>query len=114
MSRLQDALESRDVALRAFKTYGGTWERIGDLNVLKLGIGDLDLIYQTPFQKLPEPSDSDKYMLAQVGRTTPNLSYGLDIWVNRKKVMNLEWADDGQVYLVSFKDGPWRQILAGV
>jgi hypothetical protein len=61
---------------------------------------------------MPDDLSCDgKYMLAQIGKVA-NLPYGLDVWVSKKKVMNIEWADDGRVELISFKPGDWQQRLA--
>jgi hypothetical protein len=40
-----------------------------------------------------------------------NLPYGLDIWTPQKKVMNIEWDDEGNVELVSLHRGAWELEL---
>ena len=41
-----------------------------------------------------------------------NLEYGMDIWSNNRKVLNLEWfAGDWAITLVSFKRGSWQAQL---
>ena len=36
------------------------------------------------------------------------LSYGLDIF-HGKRVMSLEWADDGRARIISFRRGEWEE-----
>jgi len=38
------------------------------------------------------------------------LPYGLDIWAP-KKVMNIEWSDQGELAIVSFRRGAWEDEL---
>jgi hypothetical protein len=44
----------------------------------------------------------------------PNLAYGLDVWRERRKVLNIEWAPDGRIDVVGFKRGDWGQEFLSV
>jgi hypothetical protein len=57
-------------------------------------------------------SDELKYRAAQIGQPIPrNMPYGLGIWAP-KKVLNVEWDNQGNVVLVSFKPRGWEPELA--
>ena len=77
--------------------------------MLGLDLGDLSMLYRTPFQALPQPSEHVRYLQAMLGGRG-NLPYGLDIWHNRKKVMLVEW-DEGEFQLVSYKPGEWKFLM---
>ena len=114
-TKLAHALLLRDGALTVLKRVG-VWETIavrgaGDMKFLSARIGSLDILYRTPFQRMPQPDDALKYRAAQLGLTSPkNLPYGLDIWA-LKKVLNIEWDDKGNVALVSLRHGAWESEL---
>jgi hypothetical protein len=94
----------------------GKWEEFGRTGkVLCARLGDIRMMYRTPFQQMPEIrlTDSERYRLAANGIEMPRqLPYGLDVWVTRK-VMNLEWDHQGNPDLVSFKPGDWEADLLG-
>lgn len=79
--------------------------------------GSLSFMHTTPFQQLhAAPAE----MLAQIAlleqaagrKMSRNLEYGLDIWNNRRKVLNLEWSDDDrEIHLIRFNRGSWQQQL---
>ncbi|MER9875246.1 hypothetical protein [Mesorhizobium sp. M0195] len=66
--------------------------------------------YRTPFQKIHAPDDASKYQCAVLGIRAENLPYGLDIHV-KKKVMNIEWDDQGEIDIRSFRRGAWEEEL---
>ena len=74
----------------------------------------LSIIYTTPFQKLPGRGPAPefaKYLAAQAGKQPPgHLPYGLDIFAARK-VLNIEWSNDGRVDVICYKPGAWEQRL---
>jgi hypothetical protein len=110
-TRLGRALRLRDIALAIVRRQG-TWKRAGKVNLLMASHGTISIGYRTPFQRLPDANNQLKYMAAQLGRRAPqNLPYGLDIWAP-KKVLNVEWDDQGNVVLVSFRPGEWEAELA--
>jgi len=81
------------------------------MKFLSARVGSLDILYRTPFQRMPQPGDVLKYQAAQLGLTVPeNLPYGLDVWAP-KKVLNIEWDDKGKVALVSLQRGTWELEL---
>ena len=57
-------------------------------------VGALRISLRTPFQKLPTV-----------------LPYGLDIWDEHRKVLNVEWDEAGAVDVVSYKPGEWEFLL---
>lgn len=61
------------------------------------------MLLRTPFQKIPEPTNK-----ALKGA---NLSYGLDIWTQSGKVLNIEWDTQESTQLVSFKRGAWEEVV---
>ena len=38
----------------------------------------------------------------------------LDIWHHNKKVLNLDWDDQGEFFVVSYKPGDWEMLLPTV
>jgi hypothetical protein len=71
----------------------------------------LSMMHRTPFQRLGETPDYAKYLATLYGSgRNYNLPYALDVWCG-KKVLNIEWADDGRVELVSYKPGDWERGL---
>src|SRR5215211_8779327 len=111
MSKLVEALKLRDAALGILRARGEL-QRAGGLRILIAREGSLMMGLRTPFQRLPEMDDYTKYMAALLGGKT-NLPYGLDVWAP-KKVLNIEWSDDGAVNLVSFKRGEWEALLTAL
>jgi hypothetical protein len=111
-AKLAHALLLRDAALTVIRNTG-VWKTLavrgaGDMKFLSARVGSLDILYRTPFQRMPQPDDVLKYRAAQFGLTVPkNLSYGLDVWAP-KKVLNVEWDDNGNVALVSLRRGTWE------
>src|ERR1700722_18870255 len=88
----------------------GKWQNAGPVKLLVYNSGSLQIAYRTPFQKLPDPGQATHYKRAQLNGK-PNLPYGLDIWFDGKKVLNVEWGDDTRFDIVSYKPGPWEQAL---
>ena len=37
--------------------------------------------------------------------------YGLDIWLQNKKVLSLIWNDTATLHVVMYRPGPWEQPL---
>ena len=114
-AKLAHALLLRDAALTVIRN-AGVWKTLavrgaGDMKFLSARVGSLDILYRTPFQRMPQPDDVLKYRAAQFGLTVPkNLPYGLDVWAP-KKVLNVEWDDKGNVALVSLRRGTWELEL---
>jgi hypothetical protein len=119
-AKLARAIALRDSALTVVRRMGA-WAAIGvtprvrpgagEMKFLSARIGNLNILYRTPFQRMPQPDDALKYRAAQHGLTVPqNLPYGLDVWAP-KKVLNIEWDDKGNVALVSLRHGAWESEL---
>ena len=100
----------RDAALIVVKR-AGAWEAASQIKLLTARVGTLLIGYRTPFQRLPEAPEQMKYLAAQHGKPSPeSWPYGLDVWVP-KKVMCIEWDDEGNVLLVSLRHGEWEAEL---
>ena len=81
------------------------------MKLLSARLDGLHILYHTPIQRIPQVDDALKYRAAQLGLKMPkNLPYGLDVWAP-KKVMNIEWDDQGNVALVSLRPGAWESQL---
>jgi hypothetical protein len=74
-------------------------------------IGDVAITYRTPFQPLPPLSQFMRYQIALYGGKE-NLPYGLDIWFAHKKVLNVEWNDEGLIRIISYRPGEWEDQLS--
>jgi hypothetical protein len=114
-TRIKRAIVIRDKALNMLRNRG-TWQTIRgpgakSIRVLMYKATDLKMMHRTPFQRFGETPDYAKYLAALYGSNrTYNLPYALDVW-SGKKVLNIEWADDGRVDLVSYKPGDWERAL---
>jgi hypothetical protein len=114
-TRIQRAIATRDVALNTLRKHG-TWQNVRgpggkSIRVLMYKAGDLQMLHRTPFQRFGEVPPYAKYLAALYGSNRAyNLPYALDVWFG-KKVLNIEWADDGRIELVSYKPGDWERTL---
>jgi hypothetical protein len=100
----------RDAALIVVKR-AGAWEAASQIKLLTAHVGTLLIGYHTPFQRLPEAPEQMKYFAAQHGKLSPeSWPYGLDVWAP-KKVMCIEWDDQGNVLLLSLRHGEWEAEL---
>ena len=121
-TRIESALRLRDHALAILRQQG-CYEAVGDAKFLMWRGDRFGLWLRTPFQKWetsPEVAaktlaakhglglDQAKYAATLHGIKLPEiLPYCLDISQGRK-VMSLEWADDGRAHIISFKRGEWE------
>jgi hypothetical protein len=106
------AIELLEMALPVVKALGA-WQRIeGGPNLLDFRTGSLIIAYRSPFQKPPPPS-AELIRKSVTFGVLPgkNLPHGLDIWAPPRKVLNIEWSDDGDMLIVGYKAGPWEQEL---
>jgi hypothetical protein len=78
------------------------------------------IVYRTPFLRLPEKSGASDRETKQYGPYTAtqlhqhskkSLPYTLNVWCGRRKVLNIEWADDGTVELGTYEPGDWEELL---
>jgi hypothetical protein len=114
--RGREAVLIRDAALEILAATGRfvLIEPAG--RILEARLGEMHLLYRTPFQKLDERSADLKVRIAlfeqATGKKVPrDLEYGLDIWCGRK-VLNVEWSTSGdRIDVVSFRRGAWEQQL---
>jgi hypothetical protein len=112
--RTERVKKLRDATLRLV-------ERHGKLEPMEFGPvetvshGGFYAISTTPFLRRPVDSDVAKYQRAlQVARGAPEPlehPYGIDLWVDLKKVLDLEWDAAGQIDVISFKRGAWEDEL---
>jgi len=113
MSNFEKSTAAQIAAIKLVRKSGG-WKDAGSAKVLWLEQGLIQIAYRTPFQRAPAETETNRYVRAVFGGKR-NLPHGLDVWHNRKKVMNVEWDDDGNRDLISFRSGSWeddiRQLL---
>ena len=113
-AKLARAVKLRDAAIAIVRRCG-TWEtdRFGVIKIMGARTGAIRIIYRTPFQPITSDQSRQKYLGALYRiPLRKNLSYGLDIWAP-KKVLNIEWSEQGKVELVSFRPGEWEaQLIA--
>jgi hypothetical protein len=108
--KIARAIALRDAALIVVKRMG-TWEAASQIKLLTARVATLLIGYRTPFQRLPEAPEQMKYFAVQHGKPSPeSWPYGLDVWAP-KKVMCIEWDDQGNVLLVSLRHGEWEAEL---
>jgi hypothetical protein len=104
-------IEPRAGALLAIKKQG-KWERVGARRAIGVQLGDVKISYRTPFQPLTPLAELLRYQRRLVGGKE-NLPYGLDIWYARKKVLNVEWTDEGAIEIISYEPGEWERAFEG-
>ena len=112
----QRALQLRDAALTILRDKGVWKENSVQQRMQRFrGFegGSISITLRTPFQKMPEQTNIMKYVGALLD-AKPAYPYGIDIWYNRKKVMNLEWDADGQFDVVSLHNGLWEEEVLGM
>ena len=120
MNWKERAIQLRDAALRIVQRQGALQPvNISGLSLLTYRDGKFAIAYRTPFHQVPPRDDPSEREIEQYGPHTAellhqqsgrNLPYGLDIWCGGK-VLNIEWADDGAVAVVSYKPGDWESRL---
>jgi hypothetical protein len=105
--RTEQALAARDAALSILRTIGWNEAHSDGNTYLTWRSADFSLSLRTPFQRVPPISGHDIRTAAIHGMRLPKqLGYGLDIHrTGRGKVLNIEWATDGTVWLASFRRG---------
>jgi hypothetical protein len=115
---IKDAIEIRNRVLERLKSEG-KFEQTNIGPVLYWATDGFSATYRTPFQKLSKDhpdSDDAKYQLSllkQLRGRPVNLPYGLDIHAASvsRKVMDIEWDENGHVEVVSFHRGEWEKDL---
>jgi|SRR5579862_1386036 len=111
-TRKQRAMQIRDTVLPWLRLHGhmhGT----GDVRALAGNASPFIFVHRTFFCSpvlQPRPRNFREAASLQVHGGT-NLPYGLDVWYNKSKVMNIEWDDAGLVHLVGFRSGVWEEAL---
>jgi hypothetical protein len=115
-TRFQVAVRIRDIILpklRAAGSFTGTdGLRLFTYRTLTNSPTYFDISLLTPFQGDIFRSHRAYRRLAERGSPSClNLPYGLDIWSKAGKVLNLEWAEDGRIRLVSLRRGEWENAV---
>ncbi len=103
------ALRLRNAALSKVRAEGKFQEtNIG--HVLSWSGNGLAICLRTPFNSLPPVPDAVSYEASLRGVSVGNRPYGLDIWEPKGvgKVLNIEWSDNDEVDLVTFRRGDWE------
>lgn len=109
----------REVALPLI-AYNAQWlpadHSKNDNLVFEYEADGLKIVYATSHARFMEivpittSPEIDTAALLLAGLKT--LPFRLNIWSDRRKVLNAEWDDRGKVHLVSFMTGPWERLLA--
>jgi len=94
----------------------GDWENVeGYPGKVRSYYGDrLLIMHRTPFQPVPV---SNAAVLAGVSPDRQRdiaREYGLDVWLENRKVLSLIWNDGQPLGIVLFKSGAWEDELAGL
>jgi hypothetical protein len=115
-TRLQRALALRDTLLPWLRENGRHTEVSGH-PTLKAEAGQFLIMHRTAFSglhdHLPPAKQKDelkRYLTALYRQRDPRLRYGLDVWLYRRKVLDLAW-DGDIVDLLSFAAGDWDTVL---
>ncbi len=113
--KITRAKELRDAALTILRA-AGTWEAGGPPERLSTQSGAVTIVYRTPVQSVPEPSECIlRSNGTLIGRSVwrNRLPFGVDIISAPKKVLCIEWDDGGAVFLDTFWPGPWEaEVIA--
>jgi hypothetical protein len=109
MNRLARVVMLRTAAFRILERHGA-WRDIkagpGQTPVFCAQLMGLSLGFRAPRYLMTAAGDKTTYAMKFYGR----LPYGLDIW-EMNKVLNMEWASDGKIDIVSFRRGSWEEVL---
>lgn len=89
----------------------GKWLEVSGVRVMSANSGPFLFLYRTPFNNPEKVRPARNYVQALGRQYGTNLPYGLDIYYNDRKVMNLEWDLTGRHCLVSYRRGPWEEEL---
>jgi hypothetical protein len=100
---------TRATALRLVEEKG-RWERARGRSWFAARHDLLEISYSTPFQRFHLEDEKTRIMRLLVGGK-PNLPYGLNVWHLNKKVMNVEWDDEGNLEVICYKPGDWEAAL---
>jgi hypothetical protein len=68
-------------------------------------------VYRTPIKKIPKTSKTSEYRAASLRADGPSLPHGLDVWASGRRVLNVEWDDQGSVAAVVLRPGSWEADL---
>jgi hypothetical protein len=101
-AKLERIKSIRADALLAIKEKRSTWTGVGSDRWTVVTFGDVTISYRTPFEPRPPAPKWRRYMKALIG----GKDYGLNIWLARKKVLNVEWSSAGALEIISYK--AWR------
>jgi len=106
--RLERITRLKEEALLVLRERG-EWKDIkGAGKMLGASVGNLRMVMHTPFSRVPELTSQMKYIAATDNK--PILPYGMDIWAE-KKVLSIEWNEEGALNVISFKPGDWEMAL---
>jgi hypothetical protein len=87
---------------------GGGW--------VSAGTEGFDIMHRTPFTKpMPKARQPATYASAFVRQHfATDLPYTMEVWYQRKKIMNVQWDDKDKIQLISFHPGVWEEKLATI
>src|SRR6266436_5688905 len=91
------AIAIRDAA-REIVRQEGVWQEVRlpggkSMRVRSADFENISILYTTPFQPLPPPSNAMKYQAALLGSDAGRGAYLIDVWIAGKKVLFVQWED---------------------
>lgn len=110
--RRERVVEVRQATVSALARHG-KFEDLGGMKAMTCTLGNVMVMYRTPFQKAAAPKSAPDYDMALMRQhqEAESFGYGLDIWASHKKVLNIEWQDD-RMRVASYRPGDWEDQLA--
>jgi len=104
----------REAALALLAVHG-RWIEASGLRLKTADVGPFLILHRTPFGGARERFKVSGHMKAQAAamglRVDDPKPYGLDVWYQRRKVANMEWAPGAPIEIVSLRGGSWRDEL---
>ena len=111
MGRIQRAMELRHIAIAVVKARGRWHEmRSGPhLLIYHDEVSKLTITYRSPSRTLP--GDAPTAVPHPGLPSFRNLPYGIEVFQGRK-MLNVEWADDGGMNILGYTPGSWEGDLS--
>ena len=110
MAKHDDALRLRDMAVRLVRSMGA-FEEVSGIKVLTARVEDLEIMYVTPFQRMPGPKPPQSFEEAVVhAEFKGQPRHSVDVWAGRK-VLSVGWDEGRPTEVVRFVRGPWEERL---
>lgn len=110
--QLDRVLALRDAALQLLQRDGEWMEVEGYPGRVRSYENDsLMMLHRTPFQPPPLSQAAMAAGVTAAQQQAAARDYGLDIWLQNKKVLSLIWNDTATMHVVMYRPGAWEQPL---